>query len=752
MAAADRRDLRRDEFEGERRQLEGDAEALRLPQAQLSVHQGHEEAAGRHAVLHQGLPAHRGPSRGPDGDGGAAARVTEVSLNNQPKNLIVSINILSDEKYHLKIEGNPAIERDLLFGEHFSEAGFNFSILTRDTKRPISEVDSYNSYYFYFSDVAGLASSYMNKLIVFAPNSQSTMLTLSVSGSVLQQEIDYLNKLMEVYIRQGLDNKNLAADSTMNFIRRQLTILSDSLGKAEDDLEYFRTNNKFIDLSTDGARIQTKVEAVDNEKTAFELQLQYFRYLEEYLNSKNQSGTIISPSVMGITDGLLMSLIEELTEYQKEINKMGMNFSGESPATALILKQMEEARSALMENVKNNIDNLKDLIERTDKKVASIESELDKLPSLERKLINIQRKFDLNNSIYTTLLEKNSESAIKKASNTSDNRIIDQASGYSAAQIKPTTQKNMVTAIMLGLIIPATIILLVSLLDDKIKDKKDIEKKTRVPIIGFIGHSESGSDIPVARKPGSSLAESFRSVRTTLKYFIKENDTTVIAVSSTISGEGKTFFSVNLAAMVGMLGKKVLLIGLDLRKPRMDKVFDFGNDKGMSTYLSGNSSYEEIIKETEIKNLYYVPAGPRPPNPAELIEGNLMKEFLSRAKQEYDFILIDTPPVGLVTDGLLLAKIVDINIFIVRQRYTSKNSLDMMEQLRQQGELKNIAIVMNDISLSGYYGYGMRYNYYNSYGYHYGNTYYGSRYYGGYGYGYGRKKRKKNAKDYYTED
>ena len=375
-------------------------------------------------------------------------------------------------------------------------------------------------------------------------------------------------------------------------------------------------------------------------------------------------------------------------------------------------------------------------------------------PSLERKLINIQRKFDLNNSIYTTLLEKNSESAITKASNTSDNRIIDRASVYSSAQIKPTANKNLITAILLGLLIPAAIILVINLLDDKIIDKKDIEKKTKIPVIGFIGHSESASDIPVARKPGSSLAESFRSVRTSLKYYVREEKTVVISVSSTVSGEGKTFFSVNLAAIVGMLGKRVLLIGLDLRKPRMDKVFDLGDEFGMSTYLSGSSSYEQIIQETRIKNLYYVPAGPRPPNPSELIDSPRMHEFLERAKRDYDFILIDTPPVGLVTDGLLLAKEVDVNIFIVRQRYTSRNSLDMMEHLRQQGELKNISIVMNDISLSGYYGYGMRYNYYNSYGYHYGNTYYGSRYYGGYGYGYGygQKKRKKNAKDYYTED
>jgi capsular exopolysaccharide synthesis family protein len=185
----------------------------------------------------------------------------------------------------------------------------------------------------------------------------------------------------------------------------------------------------------------------------------------------------------------------------------------------------------------------------------------------------------------------------------------------------------------------------------------------------------------------------------------------VIAVSSTISSEGKTFISINLAAITAMLGKKVLLIGLDLRKPRINKVFEFQDSPGMSTYLSGNCDYEEIIKETQIKNLFYAPSGPIPPNPAELIETEQMKKFMERAKKEFDYIIIDTPPVAIVTDTLLLAPYVDVNLFIVRQRYTSRNTLEMIEQLNNHGELKNMAIIINDINLSGYYGYGMRYGY-----------------------------------------
>jgi capsular exopolysaccharide synthesis family protein len=212
-----------------------------------------------------------------------------------------------------------------------------------------------------------------------------------------------------------------------------------------------------------------------------------------------------------------------------------------------------------------------------------------------------------------------------------------------------------------------------------------------------------------------------------------------------VSSEGKTFISINLAAIIAMLGKKVLLIGLDLRKPRINKVFEFEESPGMSTFLSGNCDFEEIIKETQIKNLFYAPSGPIPPNPAELIETEQMKKFIVRAKKEFDYIIIDTPPIAIVTDTLLLAPYVNVNLFIVRQRYTSRNTLELIEQLYSRGELKNMAVIINDISLSGYYGYGMRYGYTHGYGYSYGYNYYGSNYYGRYGY-----SDKSNG--YYTEE
>ncbi|HUX57550.1 MAG TPA: polysaccharide biosynthesis tyrosine autokinase [Bacteroidales bacterium] len=672
-------------------------------------------------------------------------RVVYDSLEVEPKGFRVDIEILSEEKYRISLDGDLNFVDEMSFGDRFTEFGFDFTIEKRIPGDTVCLEDGSNRYYFWFTEPGALATEYRAKLSVAPIEKDASLVALSVSGSVPRQEADYLNTLMREYIGYGVDNKNRTADSTIKFIDAQLNIISDSLSKAEEKLESFRLKNRFVDLSREGSLIQNRLEKFENERASFNLQLQYYNYLSEYLNIKNTGGAIFSPSVMGIADPVLIRLVNELSAYQKEMERIGFNISGDQPAHALLNKQTDEAREALRENVKNGIAGLKQIIAESDRKISGVEIEISKLPSTERNFINIQRVFDLNNTVYTYLLEKRSESGIARASNVSDNRIIDPASFYSSALIKPKARNNIIIALILGLMLPAALIALIDFFNDKVIDKKDIERKTKVPVIGYISHKEGKSEILVVEKPGSSLAESFRSVRTAIKYFVKENEVSVIAVLSTISMEGKTFIAVNLAAITAMLGKRVLLVGLDLRKPRINRVFEFDDSPGMSTYLSGNCNYEEIIKKTQIDNLFYAPSGPIPPNPAELIETELMKKFMERAKKEYDYIIIDTPPVAIVTDALLLARFVDVNLFIVRQRYSSRNTLELIDQLNNHGELKNMAIVINDISLTGYYGYGMRYGYAQGYGYSYGLNYYNRGYYGRYGYS-------DKTQGYYTEE
>ena len=664
-----------------------------------------------------------------------------TSLSDQKLNQPVGIKILSKEKYLLEIDDKPAFRKEITFGEQFNEKGFNFKI------EPISKIildqGSSNNYYFYFVNPASLANHYRSVLSITPYANDATLVTLSTSGPVAEQEADYLNRLMEIYIQQGLELKNQTADRTINFIDDQLGLISDSLALAEGNMESFRLSNKLIDLSQEGSKIQARLEALESEKTSLYLQRRYYEYLKDYIGSRNESGDIVAPSIMGISDPLLMRLVNELSQLQKQKMQLGMNLNTSLEPIRLLETSILSTKEAISENIQSGLENIGEVNVDVEKRLKLAESLMNRLPSTERRMIGIQRKFDINNTVYTFLLEKKAEAGIARAANVPDNRIIDNAGTYSTYLIRPRSRQNYITALLLGILIPGIGIVLIGFLNNKIIDKKDVEKATAAPIIGYINHNSIKNEMPVVENPGSTLSESFRSVRTNLKYFLKSSECRIISVSSTITSEGKTFVSANLAAIISMSDNKVLLVGLDLRKPRIHKIFGIKNDVGISNFLIGESKYEDVVLKTEVDNLWYAPAGPVPPNPAELIESNAMREFIEKSKKKFDYIIIDTPPVAIVTDALLVSQFTDLYLFVVRQRYSSKNTLELIDELYRNENIKTLGIVVNDISMSGYYGYGLRYGYSMGYGYNYGYNYYSQ--YGKYGY-------PESAKGYYNED
>jgi capsular exopolysaccharide synthesis family protein len=664
------------------------------------------------------------------------------SLKHQRIGTRIDIELLSDEKYRIII--GDFVEKELKFGEQYKTDYYDFRIIKPNGV--IYDKDKSNKYYFRFESLEGLANRYRGKLSISPISDEASLVTLTTSGSSILQETDYLNKLMEVYIKEGLSLKNKTADNTIVFIEEQLGLISDSLQLAESKLERFRLNNELIDLSSEASLLQSRIERFENEKYAVQFEKEYYEYLLEYINTRDESGEIVSPSLVGITDPTLSRLVSELAGLQHQKKQLLFSLRDDLPAINLIDSNISGARKILKENVENSLTSATRMLDDANARINRVEAEIQKLPGTERQLINIQRNFDLNNTVYNYLLEKRAEAGIARASNVSDNRIIDQAATFNASLISPKEKKNYTFAFVLGLLIPAGLLFLFDVLNNKIIDRSDIEKVTDIPVLGFIGHSNTRSELAVVDNPGSTLAESFRSIRTKLKYFSPTDSSRIIAVTSTVSGEGKSFISVNIASIIAMLGKKVLLVGLDLRKPKLHKILETDNITGLTSWLIGEAGYEEVIFETKIDNLFFAPSGPVPPNPSELIASDKMKDFFTKARQDFDYIIVDTPPVAIVTDTLLLTPYIDINLFVVRQRYSSKNTLDLINELKDLGELKNMAILINDISLTGYYGYGLRYG--NSLGYR--GYYYGYNLYGAYGYrkyGYGNK-----GQEYYTNN
>jgi len=639
----------------------------------------------------------------------------------------VYIYFIDKATYRLHIDGKKDINVILRFGEPYRSDLFNFTVIQRDTVS-FSPDAGYNKNYFVFNDHNTLVNTYKNKIDI-KPNDEKkgSVLFLTTKGNNASQEVAYLNKLMEVYIRQGLEDKNQTAVNTVNFIDQQLGILNDSLQGAEKDLQDFRLSKRLFDLPTEGSMVYSRLDKYYQDKAMLELQDRYYAYLLDYVKNKNNLNQVVTPAVMDISDPLLTSLLTQLNSLLAEKSELQFSVQKGNPKMSEVEAQIETMQRSLIDNINNLIHNNTIALQQTRKMLGSAEEELEQLPVTERQLINIKRQYNVNDQIYTFLLQKRAEAAIAMASNVADNKILDMARVENAVLVAPKARMNYTIGLLLGLLIPFGILILIELSNTKITGREEVEKASKVPVIGGLGHYTGHRQIAVLENPRSALAESFRGVRTNLQYLLKGETHKIIMVTSTISGEGKTFTSVNLASIFALGGMKTLLIGLDLRKPALLKIFDMTNKTGLSTYLIGKSSADEVILPTSVDNLFIAPAGPVPPNPAELIGTPLMGGFMKKVREEFDIVIADTPPFGLVTDALLVGRYTDANLFMVRQMYSSRDVLEPINELYVKKEIKNIGIILNDVKPAGYY-YQKGYRYYTyGYGYGYGYSSYGNR-------------------------
>jgi tyrosine-protein kinase Etk/Wzc len=645
----------------------------------------------------------------------------------------VFINIISHTDYDIDMEDGTGAKR-VKFGQRYEDNRFAFTIFLRDTSKFELSRQS-NKHYFIINNPHSMAISYMRKLNVELNDKQGSLLSLSTQGYVAQQEVDFVNKLTEVYIRKDLQEKSLTAENTIEFVENQLRGISDSLRKAELLLQNFRTGKGIIDLSTEGRALLERLEKLHSEKNMLSLQLEYFVYLEGYLKEKKDLKGLVAPATIGIDDASIATIVNDLNRLTLERDGLLMTVKSDNVKITSLDQNISSLIGLLFEKLEGmrRVNSIR--INEIERRMTEQEQQLRMLPVTERELVNMERMFNIHEKFYTYLMEKRIEAGIAKASSVSDNRIIDEARADMAAVVKPNKKMNYIMGFIIAMLIPVGLILLFDQLNNSIQDPADINKKTRVPMLGTIGHNPYETLLPVYNKPKSSFAESFRALRTNLDFMLCENMCKAILVSSTISGEGKSFVASNLAISLAMLGKKTIILGLDLRKPRVHNLFSIENAKGMSTYLIGRDQWADVVVETSIPNLFVLPSGPIPPNPAELIAGKRLDNLFDELKNEYDYIVIDSPPVAIVTDAVLISRLCDTTLFVLRHRYTSRNVLDLVEDMSKSKTIKNMALLLNDFKKPRGYGYGYSYGY--GYGYKYGYSY-------GYGENYGQ--------GYYTDD
>jgi len=576
----------------------------------------------------------------------------------------------------------------------------------------------HHKYSFQFNSLRQLISRFRINEIEATKN--SSILQLSLRCSNVQQGTDYLNKLTEVFLAKGIERDDKIAESTIAFIDDQLKGITDSLRYSEDKLQRFRSARGVTNIDFQAQQTYQQMEGLQDQKAELIVKAKYYSYLRDYLIKNNRADDLIAPSSMDINDPLLNNLIIELTGLYTERTEMSFNTIKDNPYLSSLELKISGIKLKLLENIDNIISASNISLQGIDSRIVTIESEINKLPESQRELLVIERKFKLNDAIYTYLLTKRSEVQISKASNIPSNEILDHASPDDYVRVSPNPRMNYIIAFLLGLFIPAALVYLRDFFRNKITDKKEIQTITDVPIIGHIIHNTHKTGLVVDENPSSLIAESFRSLRTNFQFFPNGEGKNIVLITSIIKGEGKSFTSVNLGTVFAQNQKKVVVIDFDLRKAKIRQYLGIEAEDGLSRYLSNNAQLKDIIFPSGIQHLDVIPSGPIPPNPSELISSEKTAELFEELKKRYDVILVDSPPIALVSDALLLLRYATIRLVVVRQHFTPRNLFASIMSDLEKRNINPLSIIIND-EKSGTNGYGYGYRYGYSYGYGYGH-------------------------------
>ena len=589
-------------------------------------------------------------------------------------------------------------------------------------------------------------SSLVSQMSAFTASPQSkssSVIAVTMSGPNKQKIVDFVNLMMTEYVSRGLERKNMVSENTIQFINDQLGDIQKSLSSAENALKDFRTRNDLMNLDLQANQVYNTLRALDKERSEKNVNLMLYKRLQNYIQTQiDDPENLAAPSTMGISDPLLERLVQQLVTLSQTKATQLLTQTEQHPQIVKLDEQIVTTKKTLLETVNNLVDNAQMSLKELDKRIARTEAESKVLPEKERQLLNYQRNFNFNDDTYKYLMQRRAEAQILRASNTPDNEVLDEARIDRTLKVAPRSSMNYLVALIIGLLIPALILFLRDFFNVSVNDRKDVEKLTNFPIIGQVSQSPDKDPLVVINSPKSPISESFRSIRTNIEFITQGKPKSTILVTGDIQGIGKTFNSLNIASIYALYGKKTVLLGFDMRKPKLYQEFGLSNNVGLSSYLSNKDAFESIIQPSnKIPNLDVITSGPIPPNPAELIASEKCSNLFTKLKETYDYIIIDTPPLGLVTDAFLLMRHSDVNLFIVRQGQTNKNIFgSIIKDIEDRG--LDASIVINGIETGKGYGYG-RYKY----GYGYGGYGYGGYgKYGAYGDGYygeetGKKKK-----------
>jgi tyrosine-protein kinase Etk/Wzc len=644
-----------------------------------------------------------------------------LALTDSLKSFDIPLTVLDDQRFVLGEKGP-----ELRFGTPFETEAGRFVL----RRKPISMRNLMSSEFVVtYAPASRRGAELLSALSVVPSGESNNIMRLNFETQAPSLGVEIVDQWMAEYEMAGFDEKKRSTQNALDFINDQLDTASRELGTVERNLKTFRERNLLLDPASQSQSMIAAMTDLEKEVTTRSVQMRLVDNLIAYINDTRnpyrQVGTLLS-----VEEPTVAQQIAEFNKLQVQRATLLPTTPRSNPMIVSLEAAIEKLRQDILQNLRNVRQGYQLAIENLNARTQSANRLMARMPGQQKDLLDITRRQQILEQLYQFLLEKKLETAISSASTISSVKVLEPARS-SRTPIRPNRQGAYMFAVLLGLGIPVFVSFLLEYLNDRVRSRQDVVRGTQAPIIGEIGHSLSHETLVVSASSRRFISEQFKIIRTNLQYVLPDQEKMVILVTSSTSGEGKSFIATNMGAVVALSGKKTAILEFDIRKPKIMSGLGLGKRKGVTNYIIGGIPFEDlVVKVPGVDNLDVIPCGPIPPNPSELLLDDRLNNFIKRLKEHYDVVIIDTAPVGLVGDAIVIGTHADVSLYVIRHNYTFRKQLQLMDEIYVTKRLPRLCIVLNDIrgqvgGYGGYYGYG---------GYGYGN----------YGYGYG--------KDYFDDD
>jgi len=646
-------------------------------------------------------------------------KTTDVYDNVPFKIVIDNKSSENDTSFVLRNINLNSFELTDLYNSNFKKFSFNElipfakgNIIIKKTTNFID--DSESSFLVVINKRDKTIDNYQSRINISPANKNSSVLNLNLTDAVPEKAEDILDELVKQYNLDAITDKSLVSVKTKEFIEERLKNVAIELSQIQDNVETYKTKYGISGLSEEAILTLENVNKSGERFIELKTQMSLVKSIQQEIQQQTDSIRVL-PVNLGFEDAITSTSINKYNELVLKKNRLDITAGKQNPSLLALVDELKILQRNLLANLKNLEKSLQIQISKVQEQVNKTQQKVNAIPLIERGLIDIERQKEIYSELYSYLLKKKEETAISLAVTVPNAKIIDYA--YSnRIPVSPKKKIIYLAALLLGLLIPFVVIYIKNLLDTKIHTKKDLENLISIPYLGDVPHSETEAKIIIDKSSRTSTSEAFRLIRTNLDFILSKSKNEkghTIFITSTTSGEGKSFISINLAAALSLSNKKVLLMGMDLRAPKVTEYLGLSERIGITNYITNeNVSIDELkFQIPEIAGLDIISSGVIPPNPAELLLTDRVRDLYTQVKNDYDFVIVDTAPVNLVTDTLLMSKYADMTVYVTRANYLDKRMLAVPETLYQEKKLPNMAIILNDTDINRGYGYGYGYGY-----------------------------------------